>query len=239
MLDGSLDVENPMGFSWEPRTESTAGRALLALGVLLLFVSAMAPVLRFRRAGHIERQQIKWVMFSGLLFVVALAIVLRLDSTSGFSRDASSLVYVLALLGIPVSITIAILRYGLYDIDRIISRTLTYGLLTAALATVYFGLVVGLQAVLRPVSGGSDFAMVATTLVVAAMFLPARRTLQRVVDRRFNRRAYDAQKSIDAFSARLREQIELDTLRYELLAVVNETMQPTRASLWLREVPGQ
>jgi hypothetical protein len=99
---------------------------------------------------------------------------------------------------------------------------------------VYLGLVVGLQALLRPISGGSDLAIVATTLVVAALFLPARRHLQSAVDRRFNRRAYDAARTIEGFGARLRQQLDIDTLRYELLAVVDETMQPEKASLWLR-----
>ncbi|MGH2600748.1 MAG: hypothetical protein ACRDJ9_15355, partial [Dehalococcoidia bacterium] len=140
-----------------------------------------------------------------------------------------------AFWSLPGAIVIAVLRYNLYDIDRIINRTLIYGVLTAGLAALYAGLVAGLQALLRPVSGGSDLAIVVTTLVVAALFLPARRRIQAAVDRRFNRRTYDAARTIDAFAARLREQVDLDTLRYELLTVVDETMRPARVSLWLRE----
>ena len=234
-LDGSVEINNPVAFEWGPEESSTEAQGLLAAGVLLLLANATAPIFRFRRAGHVERQQLKWVMFAGLVFVAALAIILPLDSTNGFWRDAFSSLYVLALLGIPVSITIAILRYGLYDIDRIISRTLTYGLLTAGLALTYLALVVGLQTLLRPVNGGSDLAIVVTTLIVAALFLPVRHRIQSIVDRRFNRRAYDTARTIDVFGARLREQIDLDTLHYELLAIVDETMQPANVSLWLRD----
>lgn len=233
-LDGSLSVENPLGVGWGPEPDSLSGRGLLVIGVLLLVANATAPVIRYRHAGPIERQQLKWVMFAGLVFVATLALVLPLDSTNGLGRDVASLLYILALLGIPVSITIAILRYGLYDIDRLINRTLTYGLLTATLGLIYLVLVIGLQALLRPLNGGSDLALVVTTLAVAALFLPARRALQRAVDRRFNRRAYDAARTIDVFNARLRQQLDLDTLRTEVLAVVSETVEPQAAALWLR-----
>jgi len=136
---------------------------------------------------------------------------------------------------VPIAIGIAVMRYRLYEIDRIINRALVYGLLTGTLGFMYFGLVVALQALLSSLSGGNDLAIVATTLLVAALFLPARRWVQEIVNRRFNRRAYDAARTIDDFSARLRDHIDMDTLRYELLAVIDETMQPARASLWLRK----
>jgi len=233
-LDGSVSVENPLGVGWGPQPDSPPAKALLVIGVLFLLANATAPVVRYKHAGLIERQQLKWVMFAGLVFVVTLALVLPLDSTNGFARDVASLLYVLSLLGIPVSITIAILRYGLYDIDRIISRTLTYGLLTAGLGLTYLALVIGLQTLLRPLSGGSDFAIVVTTLVVAALFLPTRRRVQSAVDRRFNRRAYDAARTIEVFNARLRQQLDLDTLRTEVLGIVEETVAPQAAGLWLR-----
>jgi hypothetical protein len=233
-LDGSVDIANPLEIDWGPDTASPGFVAFSGAGLLVLLANATAPVLRFRRAGGVERQQLKWVMFAGLLFVVTLAIIWPLDSATGFFRDAVSLVYTVAILGIPVSITLAILRYGLYDIDRILNRTLVYGFLTAALAAVYFGLVVGLQALLRPVNGGSDLAIALTTLAVAALFLPARKAVQDAVDRRFNRRTYDSARTIAAFSVRLRQQIDLDTLHDELLSVVDETMQPSAVGLWLR-----
>jgi hypothetical protein len=187
----------------------------------------VSAFMRFRRSSGQLRLQLKWFAFA-LLLALILA-----SGNERLGNSEENILFGIGLTLIAVSIGVAVLRYHLYDIDRIVNRTLVYGLLTAGLALTYVTLVVGLQALLRPLSGGSDFAIVATTLIVAALFLPARRRLQDIVDRRFNRRAYDAARTIDAFSARLREQIDLDTLRYELLAVVDETMQPVRASLWL------
>jgi hypothetical protein len=200
------------------------------LGVVSLFR-------RWRSSGQTERAQLKWFFGAGVTVMVMfllLATVMGGEDDGGVVDDVSSLFIVLAFWALPTATVVAVTRYRLYDIDRVISRTLTYGVLTAGLATMYFGLVVGLQALLRPLSDGSDFAIVATTLIVAALFLPARRRIQDAVDRRFNRRAYDSARTVDAFSARLREQVDLDTLHHELLGVVNETMQPARASVWLR-----
>jgi hypothetical protein len=137
--------------------------------------------------------------------------------------------------GLPVTAGIAILKYRLYEIDRLINRTLVYGLVTALLAAVYAGLVLGLG----QLSGGigtepPSWAVAGATLAVAALFQPARRRIQQAVDRRFNRRKYDAARTVEAFSIRLREQIDLDTLSTELQAVVDQTMEPTRVSLWLQ-----
>ena len=200
------------------------------LGVVSLFM-------RWRSSGQTERAQLKWFFGAGVTVMVMfllLATVMGGEDEGGVVDDVSSMFIVLAFWALPTAIVVAVTRYRLYDIDRVISRTLTYGVLTAGLATTYFGLVVGLQALLRPLSDGSDFAIVATTLIVAALFLPARRRIQDAVDRRFNRRAYDAARTVNAFSARLREQVDLDTLHEELLGVVIETMQPKEASLWLR-----
>jgi uncharacterized membrane protein YhiD involved in acid resistance len=137
---------------------------------------------------------------------------------------------------LPLAIGAAILRYRLYDLDRIVSRTLAYGLLTVLLASAYAGVVLGLG---RLLPQGSSLVAAAATLAVAAVFQPARRRVQQAVDRRFNRRRYDAARTIAAFSDRLRQQVDLDTLTAELLAVVEETVQPTRASLWLRPPAGR
>ena len=184
-----------------------------------------ALVVRFRRARGIERQQLKWFLFAAAITVVIISL--------------SELVTLLLLLplapAIPVAAGIAILRYRLYEIDRIINRTLVYGTVTVVLGLGYAGVVL----VLGQLTGGvtkdpPSWAVAAATLAAAALFQPARRRVQAVVDRRFNRRRYDAAKTIGAFSARLRDEIDLDTLSAELLAVVDQTMQPTKASLWLR-----
>jgi hypothetical protein len=206
----------------------------LAFAAVLLLSAALAVlnvVARFRRSGGVEREQFRW-----LAFAAGTAMAGMLLSLFGSRLDwLSANVQHLGFAGFPVAVGIAILKHRLFDIDRVINRTLVYGLLTAALAVVYLGLVVGLQEALRPVSGGSDFAIVITTLIVAALFLPARRRIQEAVDRRFNRRAYDGARTVEAFGARLRQQVDLDTLRYELLSVVDETMQPAGAALWLRQ----
>jgi hypothetical protein len=137
----------------------------------------------------------------------------------------------------PIAIGIAILKYRLYEIDRIISRTLVYGGLTVVLGAVYIGLVLTGQALFSSFAGGSNLAIAASTLAVAGLFLPARSRVQRFVDRRFYRRRYDAQRTLEGFGARLREQIDLGTLEHDLRGVVTETMQPAHASVWLREVP--
>jgi hypothetical protein len=200
-----------------------------------LVAASSSLLLRFHRSRGDQRQQMKWFFFAALLMSLATVAGIFLEDTYG--EVVWMPFYLLLFFGLPAAIGIAILRHRLYDIDRIINRTLTYGLLSGVLAGVYAGLVVALQALLRPVSGGSDLALAVTTLIVAAMFLPAQRLVQRTVDRRFNRRTYDTARTIDAFNARLREQLDMDTLRYELLAVVDETMQPAAASLWLRETP--
>jgi len=143
--------------------------------------------------------------------------------------------YLFPIFGlIPVSVAVAVFKYRLYDIDRLINRTLVYGLLTALLVGVYAGLVFLFGRLLDPATGDSALAVAASTLTVAALFQPARRRLQALVDRRFNRARYDATRTVERFSGRLRDHVDLDTLASELLAVVDHTVQPTQASLWLR-----
>jgi hypothetical protein len=186
----------------------------------------------------VQRQQTKWVAlcFGLLLVVLLLGFVipsLVVDTANPWFAWALLATVPLIVL-FPVSVAIAILRHRLYDIDRLITRTLTYGLLTVVLGAVYAAAVVVLGQALNPRGGDSTLAVAASTLLVAALFQPARRRIQHTVDRRFNRRRYDAAKTIEAFSARLREEIDLDTLSVELLGVIDQTMQPTKASLWLR-----
>jgi hypothetical protein len=212
--------------------EVAAGLALAVTGLAVL-VGAASLVLRFRRARGVERQQLKWMAFAAALALVAVAAV-----TVGAVMNEQAVVVGVSgvyMAVLPLAIGAAILRYRLYDLDRIVSRTLAYGLLTVLLASAYAGVVLGLG---RLLPQGSSLVVAAATLAVAGVFQPARRRVQRVVDRRFNRRRYDAAQTIAAFSDRLRQQVDLDALAAELLAVVDQTMQPTSVSLWLRPSVG-
>jgi hypothetical protein len=196
---------------------------------LTMVVAAASRVRRFRRSRGSERQQLRWL---GL--VAALAPLVVLVTAAGIVTQRLVLAgwaigLYLALL--PLAIAAAIARYRLYDLDRIISRTLSYGLLTVLLGLGYATVVLGLGGLL---GRRSSLVVAAATLAVAALFQPARRRVQALVDRRFNRRRYDATRTVQAFSTRLRDQVDLTTLTGELLGVVDQTMQPTRASLWLR-----
>ena len=226
---------NPLGIdSARAALEWIYGLATLCLVVLLL-LCAGSVVVRFRRAGGVERQQLKWFAYGTGQLAVLFALSLSGLWNRWISPPVSDLVFGTSFALIPVAIGIAILRYRLYDIDRLINRTLVYGLLTALLGGVYAGLVL----VIGQVFGGvgakpPSWAVAGVTLAVAALFQPARRRIQAVVDRRFNRRKYNTAKTIEAYSVRLRDQLDLDTLSTELLAVVNQSMEPTRISLWLR-----
>jgi hypothetical protein len=217
-----------------------AGQALAALNflvvVVVLLASALAPLWRRRGAGPVERLQLQW------LALVAVGIPVTLLLSAGLlavlpavAAPVSFVMLALVTAGIPAAVGIAVLRYRLYDIDRLIGRTLSYGLLTAILGLGYAGLVLGFG----QASGGvgrqpPSWVVAGATLAVAALFQPARRRIQQAVDRRFNRRRYHAAQTVEAFSARLRDQIDLDTLSGELLTVVDQTMEPTAVSLWLR-----
>jgi len=192
-------------------------------------VAAGSLVVRYRRARGVERQQLRWLAFAAILAAVAVVTLVALVPTGNEFLLGWVTAAGVALL--PLAIGAAILRYRLYDIDRILSRTLAYGLLTLLLGGGYAALVLALGQLL---GRRSSLVVAAATLAVAAAFQPARRRVQRLVDRRFNRRRYDAAQTIAGFSARLRQQVDLDTLTGELLAVVDQTMQPTSVSLWLR-----
>jgi cytochrome bd-type quinol oxidase subunit 2 len=225
-------LDNPLGL------DAIAGPApallsLITVLLLAVMLAAVAAVLvRLRRARGVERQQLKWFAYAASLLGVAVVVAVVLPSAASSLVDTVTIM--LALAALPVAVGIALLRYRLYEIDRLINRTLVYGLLTALLIGVYAGLVFLLGDLLNPADGSSELAVAASTLAVAALFQPARRRVQAVVDRRFNRRRYDAARTVEAFSARLRDQVDLDTLSAELLGVVDDTVQPTQASLWLR-----
>jgi hypothetical protein len=225
---------NPIGLSGGAgRTAEIVG--LLGFGLLLgsALASIISLVARFRHASQVERQQIKWFAFGGSMLGLTVVVGSALWQVSPIAR----LLVPASLLLAPASAGIAILRYRLYDIDRIINRTLVYGALSAALGLAYLGIVTLLQRMLRPLTGSSDLAVAGSTLVVAALFRPARARVQAFIDRRFFRHKYDAVQTLEAFSTRLREEIELERLSQELLAVARKTMQPTHLSLWLRDPP--
>ncbi len=209
--------------------------ALMVASIVAMYVGVFGAVasvvVRFRRGGPVERQQIKWLATAGAILAVVLPIDGALQSVTG---DAAFIASQLALLGLPAAVGIAILRYRLYDIDVVINRTLVYGALTATLAGAYLGSVLVLQLALQPLTASSNLAIAGSTLAVAALFQPARRRIQAIVDRRFYRRKYDAARTIERFGTTLRGGVELDVLSEELRAVVAETMAPAHVSLWLR-----
>jgi hypothetical protein len=197
---------------------------------LLIAVGGLSLLARLGHARGRQRQQVKWLTYVGVLVAAALVVQLSWHPI-GLVRAVYLAVIAWATY---LAIGVAIFRHRLYDIDRLINRTLVYGLLTAILGLVYAGGVFVVGQLLNPAGGESGLAVAASTLAVAALFRPLRRRVQTVVDRRFNRRRYDAAKTVAAFSGRLREHIDLETLSAELLAVVDQTMQPTRVSVWLR-----
>jgi hypothetical protein len=231
----TLGASNPVGIRGAEDALQVLGQIATGLLAVTWGASVVSLVLRYRRAGGLERQQIRWLIFSVLVLLVSQPFVSFLQPlVSDDVRFLLTCVALLALTGVPLSIGVAILRYRLYEIDLIIRRTLIYGALTAGLGLVYWGSVVVLQQLLRPVTQGSDLAIVGSTLAVAALFQPARQRIQVLVDQRFYRSKYNTARTLEAFSAHLREEVDLESLSAELLAVVGQTMQPERLSLWLR-----
>jgi MFS family permease len=225
-------VDNPFDLRPFDGALLLANRALLALTVLGVLIGAGSLVVRFHRARGLERQQLRWVVLAAALTGVGMlaSVVLVAADNESLVGWVSGVCVVL----LPLAVGAAVLRYRLFDLDRIISRTLAYGLLTVTLGLGYAGVVLGLG---RLLPQGSSLVVAAATLAVAAVFQPARRRIQAAVDRRFNRRRHDAARTIAAFNDRLRNEVDLEALTGELLAVVEQTMQPTQTSLWLRPQP--
>jgi len=212
----------------------SAGNGVLPIAILL---SISSTIVRFRRSSGRERLQLKWVAYTAALTAASFLVSFVLpEPVPQAIQDAVFFLGVGAFAAIPIAAGIAMLKHRLYDIDSIVNRTLVYGALTASLAMVYFGGVVVFQTLFRALAGGgSQLAIVVSTLAIAALFNPFRRRLQALVDRRFYRRKYDAQTTLAAFGARLRDETDLDTLGDDLVRVVVETVQPAHASLWLRQ----
>jgi hypothetical protein len=226
--DTPVAFDNPFG---QPGLAGTVAKGMAAAGLALHFASLPAAVLcvilRFRASRGVERQQMRWVATGAAVALIGLAI--PLGGIRGPWLDP-----VLVLL-VPATVAVAVLRYRLWDLDRLVSRTVTYAAVTALLLVPYLLVV---PAASELVAGSGSLAVAAATLAVAALFQPLRRRVQDLVDRRFNRRRYDAARTVEGFARRLRDQLDLDALRDELLGVVDQTVQPARASLWLRSPAG-
>ncbi len=235
---------NPIGLIPTAAADALQTIFGFALTFVCIIGCSVSVVMRFRRAGGVERQQIKWLAFAGMWAALAFLVVIVGAFTNNIYL-ASSMTFYIGLAGIPIAVGIAVLRHRLFDIDLIINRALVYGLLTALLAGLYFAGVVGAQSLVNAMAGreiagrsaqGQPFVIVVTTLVIAALFQPLRRGLQRAIDRRFYRRKYDAARTLARFGETLRTDVELGALTDHLAAVVDETMQPAHVSVWLRQV---
>src|SRR5215211_1023008 len=235
-------IRNPLGI--EGFSDLSDSIFLNMVALVLVVAAALSVFVRLRGATGVERQQIKWFAYATAAAVMGLVLAEIIPDVIEvplwFERIGNA-IFLLLIPAIPISMGIAILRYRLYDIDIIINRTLVYGSLTATLLAVYFGGVATIQAVFRFLTGQEQqpqLAVVVSTLAIAALFNPVRRRIQSFIDRRFYRRKYDAQKTLEAFSAKLKNETDLEALNNELVGVARETMQPAHVSLWLRPDPG-
>jgi hypothetical protein len=232
-----FDLANyPIGI--EVATEAVNPVETILYTLALVVMSSL--LVRLRRSKGVERQQVKWFAYAAAVLAISAILAYVVSETMGIRwlGWASSVLVMISVVGLPVAVGIAILRYHLYNIDLIINRTLVYGSLTAVLAGLYFGSIVVLQLLFRALTGeGSQLVVVASTLAIAALFNPLRRRIQGFIDRSFYRRKYDAVKTLAAFSVKLRDETDLDALSEDLIEVIEETMQPAHVSLWLRPDP--
>jgi hypothetical protein len=243
-LEGHPGVSNPLGLEGAPPWVFTAGIAILLLLPLCMIASALSLVLRYRRSWGEEREQIKWIAFAasvvGLLYLITMVSSFTFSGPWGAAGTPLWLgllqqVSLVSFTAVPIAVGFAVLKYRLYDIDLLINRTLVYGSLSATLVVLYFGGIVVLLWVFVALTGEkSTLAVVASTLLIAALFNPLRRGIQGFIDRRFYRNKYDARKTLDVFSVKLRNETDLDALSSDLVGVVRETVQPSHVSLWLR-----
>jgi hypothetical protein len=238
-------VENPLALG------GTAGDLIgwvVNIGVTIFVVAGGAAacaslVVRYRRATLIERAQLKWFAVVAMITGLGGTVSIVTDLTSagaptgvvGIVNEIAGFLIYGGLALLPMAIGVAVLRYRLYEIDRLISRTISYGVLTAIVGGLFVGFILVFQAVLAPVTGSNELAVAGSTLLAAALFQPIRRRVQRLVDRRFNRSRYDAERTVAAFAARLADEVDLEQLRAEILATVAATVEPSSVSLWLRE----
>ena len=234
-LSGFEPIGNPFGVEGVPNFTALVE----ALVYTLTLVAVVSVFARLKRSRGVQRQQVKWFAYAASILATSAALTYLVSEATGagWVRWVSFVPAMVGFVGMPVAVGIAVLRYHLYNIDLLINRTLVYGTLTVTLALVYFGGVATTEAILRALTGQEEqpqLAVVVSTLVIAALFNPLRSRIQSFIDRRFYRRKYDASKTLEAFSAKLRDETDLDALNAELVGVVRETMQPAHVSLWLR-----
>lgn len=228
-------ADNPVGVLSRGTADAvTLTGFVLGLGALVLAGTSL--LLRLRRSRGVERQQLKWLMWSAGLLPLYLAVgLVRWVTGDGSGGALAEVLLAACLTVVPLAVGAAILRYRLYDIDLVIHRTLVYGGLTATLAAAYLTSVLVLRVALDPVTGGSDLAVATSTLVVAALFRPLRARIQSAVDRRFYRARYDAAVTLDTFATHLRDELDLQSLEHELRRIVLDTVHPTEVTLWLKD----
>jgi hypothetical protein len=241
--DGTFPAQNPLtvnGGNLPPPLASLPWLGsllgLFTLAIALLSVASL--VIRYRRAAGVERAQLKWFAAAIAVSVPAFLVSTFLYQAPGAAGAVGNVAGAVADLGfalLPVAIGLAVLRYRLYEIDRLISRSISWAALSAIVGGLFVGLILALQAVLAPVTGSNELAVAGSTLLVFGLFAPIRRRVQRVVDRRFNRSRYDAERTVAAFAGRLRDQVDLDALRMEILATVTSAVEPKTVALWLRQ----
>jgi len=233
-------IENPLGIEGLESVSDLVDALIEAFWYGVLGLVAVASLyVRFRHASGVERQQIKWLAYAASLVVLGTTLAYGVYGATGvrWTWQVGLTLLAIGLVGTPIAVGIAISRHRLYEIDTLINRTLVYGALTAALASLYLGGVATTQAIFRALTGQEEqpqLAIVISTLVIAALFTPLRRRIQGFIDRRFYRRKYDARKTLEAFSAKLRDETDLDALSEDLVGVVRETIQPAHVNLWLR-----
>ena len=236
-INGNATVQNPFGVPvlgpWLPTFN-----AISTLTALPVFVGAFAAVaVRFRRGTNLERQQIKWLLAVALVAAVSFPLAFIAGALFPDPVVGNVGIYVgfAALIALPLAIGVAILRYRLYEIDRLVSRTIGWAIVTGVLAVVFVGLVVTLQAALASVTKEDTLAVAASTLVAFGLFQPLRRRVQRGVDHRFDRARYDGQQTVDAFAERLRNEVDLTTIRASLAATAGQSVRPSSAAVWLTD----
>jgi hypothetical protein len=242
-IRANADVAKPFGMERLVTVAETLTVVYFASFVLGIVFGAASLFRRYRSGGSVQRQQVKWVAASASLIVLFFVTLFVLLLVRNFFPDvleervvapALQAANLVSALSLALAITVAVLRYRLYDIDVLINRALVYGVTTVAIAVAFFGGIVVVQAVLRPLTSGSELAVAASTLLSVALFQPLRRRIQDAVDRRFYRSRYDAARTLDDFSVRLRDQVSLNAVRSDLLDAVRDTVQPVHASVWLR-----